>query len=163
MNGLIGNLMISVAVHSVEQAPRVVGESAVGPPKLNITIVSPQAHGIHPPKPLIFFSRKLRRWIEEVWRRGPFSRVKKKKEEKAWKGRKGKGEEKAVEVSERYLGQQRRQEDYEPTELIYKWWLVNDRRKWERMEEYFGAMSEYERAGESGCNAKYGAENLREI
>ena len=88
--------------------------------------------------------------------------MKEKKGENASRQR-GQGEEKAVEVSKRYSGQQGRQEDYEPTKLIYKWWLVNDRRKWERMEEYFGAMSEYERAGESGCNAKYEAENLREI
>jgi hypothetical protein len=31
------------------------------------------------------------------------------------------------------------------------------------VEEYFRGMSEYERAGESGCNAKYGAKILKEI
>ncbi|OGW89267.1 MAG: hypothetical protein A3A73_05400 [Omnitrophica bacterium RIFCSPLOWO2_01_FULL_50_24] len=30
--------------------------------------VRSQAHGIHPPKPLIFFSEKLKREIEKVWR-----------------------------------------------------------------------------------------------
>ena len=46
---------------------------------------------------------------------------------------------------------------YEPTNMIYTWELVSKRRKWERVEDYFGVMSEYERAGESGFNAKYGS------
>jgi hypothetical protein len=111
---------------------------------------------------LIFFSPGLEKLIERVWRRSPFSRVRDKKGESASR-ESGKGEEKAVAIRERSSGQERRQEDYEPTPLIYKWWLVNERRKWERVEEYFGVMSEYERAGESGCNVKYGAEILRKI
>ena len=54
-------------------------------------------------------------------------------------------------------------ESYEPTNYVYVWEMGVKRRKWERVEEYFGVMSEYERAGESGCNAKYGAEILKEI
>ena len=124
--------------------------------------VSPQAHGIHPPRKLIFFSKTLEGLIEKVWREGPYCRIKEKKGENASR-ESGKEAEKLVGIRKRSCGHERRQEDYEPTKLIYKWWLVNERRKWERMEDYFKVMSEYERAGESGCNVKYVTEILREI
>lgn len=125
--------------------------------------VSPQAHGIHPPRKLIFFSKVLERLIEKVWRRGPFCQVKEKKGERGSRGR-GKGEEKAVAIRQKPAGQERRrQEDYEPTNTIHTVEVTAKRWEWERVEAYFGVMVEYERAGESSCNGKYGAEVLREI
>ena len=52
---------------------------------------------------------------------------------------------------------------YEPTNLIYKWWLANDRRRWERVSEYFRGMAEYATAGEMGCNGNCGAKNLEKV
>ena len=100
--------------------------------------------------------------IEKVWRRGPFSRIREKERGKVSRGS-CKDEAKAVEIRKSGKGQGRRGEAYEPTNYVYVWEMGVKRRKWERVEEYFGVMSEYERAGGNGCNAKYGAEILREI
>lgn len=125
--------------------------------------VSPPAHGIHPPRKLIFFSKVLERLIEKVWRRGSFSRIQEKKGARVSRGR-GRGEDKAVTERQRSLGHPReRQEDYEPTNYVYCWEMGVKRWEWERVKEYFGVLSEYERAAQSGCNVKYGAEILREI
>jgi len=124
--------------------------------------VSPQVHGIHPPRKLIFFSRVLERLIEKVWRQGPFFRIREEKVERASK-RRSPGEGKVFGVGRKNAWRGREPEAYEPTNYVYVWELGVKRRKWERVKEYFGVMSEYERAGESGCNAKYGAEILKEI
>ena len=83
----------------------------------------------------------------------------------------GKGEKKAVAVRERYTEQERRRkgqeflESYEISEAVKLWELGRDWRgnPWQRVKSFFREMSEYERAAESGCNAKYGEEILKEI
>ena len=52
---------------------------------------------------------------------------------------------------------------YEPTNLIYKWWVANDRRRWERVSDYFRGMAEYAIAGEMGCNGKCGVKILEKV
>ena len=117
--------------------------------------VSPQAHGIHPPRKLIFFSKVLEKLIWKVWRKGPFSRVKEKKGENGSRER-GQGEAKAVVVKERFTGQERRQEDYESSQAAMLWELGKDWRgnPWQRVKSFFREMSAYEQAGENGFNAK---------
>jgi len=112
---------------------------------------------------LVYFSKLLERLIEKVWRKGPYSRIREKKAASASRGS-GKGEEKAVAIRVLEPGQERRrQEDYEPTNAIHTVEVTAKRWEWERVEAYFGVMVEYERAGESSCHGKYGAEVLREI
>ncbi len=112
---------------------------------------------------MVFFSKKLERIIEKVWRKGPYYWVKGKEEKQASRETGDKGKEEAFANRKKAKGQERRGEDYDPTNYVYVWEMGVKRRKWERAEEYFGMMSEYERAGESGCNTEYGARILEEI
>jgi len=105
----------------------------------------------------LFFSPKVFRRILRISQRGLF-----------WlRGReessKGGREKKAGEVRKVSEAGKKTWNCYEPTNLIYKWWVANDRRRWERVGDYFRGMAEYATAGEMGCNAKCGAKILEKV
>jgi len=110
-------------------------------------IVRLQAHGIHPLKPLIFFSEKLRGEIEKVWRRGPFWRRRSRGE-----GNGEKGIQELLPGRERSFGfktpgpfEDSLEESYEPTNLASAWALTGKRlTPWDRVRSFFQEMSGYQ-------------------
>jgi len=102
------------------------------------TRVRPQVHGIHPPRKLIFFSKRVIDSINRVWRASRFYwqkprplSVKKRKEDRAVL----------------LAPQEKRQESYDPTPLINKTYVTNTRRQWERVSDYYREAEKYELAG----------------
>ena len=119
--------------------------------------VSAPEHGIHPPEKLLFFSPKLFRRILKISERGLFWL---RGREKSPTGGRGKKPAEVLKVTE---ARKEAWDCYEPTNLIYKWWVANDRRRWERVSDYFRGMAEYATAGEMGCNGKCGAKILEKV
>jgi len=119
------------------------------------SFVTPQVHGIHPPKKLVFFSLKLERLIEKVWRKGPFFRKKeeKRRKEKSFEFQ----EEKKAFNSETKVDRKNGApgfETYEPTNTIYLRSLGLEWRKWQRVNAYFREVSEHQEPRENRFNAK---------
>ena len=127
--------------------------------------VRPQAHGIHPPRPLVFFSEKLRRIIEKVWRKGPFSRTGREEE-------RGKGEgslpaplpEKGsfdFEKEEELL-ESPALESYEPSRAVSVWELGTPWRgdPFERVRGFFQEMSGYQEDRDRAFKTKCEAEKI---
>jgi hypothetical protein len=119
--------------------------------------VSAPEHGIHPPEKLLFFSPKVFRRILKISQRGLCWLRGREKSPKAEREKKPAEVLKVPEVRKETWG------CYEPTNLIYKWWLANDRRRWERVSDYFRGMAEYATAGEMGCNGNCGAKILEKV
>ena len=118
-------------------------------------VVTPQVHGIHPPKKLVFFSLKLERLIEKVWRKGPFFRKKeeKRRKEKSFEFQ----EEKKAFNSETKVDRKNGApgfETYEPTNTIYLRSLGLEWRKWQRGNAYFREVSEHQEPRENRFNVK---------
>ena len=104
----------------------------------NRVSVRPQAHGIHPPRKLIFFSKRVIDSINRVWKASRY--YWKKPKPSVVKERK---ESRAVLL----LLPEKRQESYDPTPLINKTYVTNTRRQWERVSDYYREAEKYERAG----------------
>lgn len=101
--------------------------------------VRPQAHGIHPPRKLIFFSKRVIDSINRVWRASRFY----------WKKTRRLSVKKRKEDRSTLLlsPPEKRQESYEPTPLINKTYVTNARRQWERVSDYYREAEKYESAG----------------
>jgi len=99
---------------------------------------------------LIFFSEKLKRLIEKVWRRGPFSKTRKEEErgngERSLPGHLPETESFGFEREEGVLLEETPEEVYEPSRAISFWELGRDWRGdvWERVRGFFREMSGYE-------------------
>jgi len=130
--------------------------------------VRPQAHGIHPPKPLIFFSGKLGRLIERVWRRGPFSKTRREGErgngERSLPGHLPEKESFDFEREEKLL-ESPALENYEPGHGAWLWELAREWRgnPWQRVKSFFREMSGYEDTRDRLSNRKLEAQILGRI
>lgn len=105
---------------------------------LHWTHVTPQVHGIHPPKALSYFSLALKKGIEKLWKASWFWKRRKKKRKKP----KEEGREKAFQVTPKVFKKER--EDYDPRQslpaLVFK--PQND--NWKRVEGFFEDLLIYE-------------------
>ena len=126
------------------------------------TTVRPQAQGIHSLKHLIFFSEKLKRLIEKVWRRGPFSKTgRREKAENEVRSFLGAGWEKEgfdFDKEEAFL-------DYEAGHGVWLWELGRSWRgdPWQRVKGFFREMSEYQGTRDRVFNRRFEAEILDQV